>query len=279
MLALASALVAVVGGGVAGPAPPCPPEASARLAALVRAGEDVDAHHLAQALQALCPADPAAARWRLLDAVALVRLEEAPRAREILSAALLVPDRTLAAQAATLLAWSLWRSGDGEAFRAALGRVDARARARLETLAAPEDELARAAARLDADLRARVLPLARRAHARERRPWLAGTLSAILPGLGQAYAGSWEGAALAFVLNGVLIGATVELARHDLWFSAAATGTAASIFYVGNIANAADLARRRNEVATESSRAALEHLLVPELGTGSPSKNPAVPPP
>jgi hypothetical protein len=244
----------------------CPPEATARLEAALRAGDDVDAHHLAQALDALCPGDPAAAHWRLLDAVALTRLEETPRARALLQAGLRGPDAALQARAAALLAWSLWRTGDGDAFHAALARVPEPARLRLEALAAAgEDEFGSAAARLDPTLRARAVELERRASARERRPWLAGTLSAIVPGLGQAYAGSWQGAAVAFVLNGVLIGATVELARKELYFAAGATGLAASIFYVGNIANAADLARRRNEIASEGARDALERALVPEV--------------
>jgi hypothetical protein len=100
------------------------------------------------------------------------------------------------------------------------------------------------------------------AHA--RRPWLAGVFSAFLPGAGQAYAGSWQGAAVAFVLNAALIGATVELAHRRMYFSATAAGTAASIFYLGNIINAADLAQRRNERAAAPAREALERLLVPE---------------
>jgi hypothetical protein len=101
-----------------------------------------------------------------------------------------------------------------------------------------------------------------RAHV--RRPWLAGVLSAVLPGAGQAYAGSWQGAAVALVLNAALIGATAELATRRLYFSAAAAGTAASIFYVGNILNAADLAQRRNERASAPAREAMERLLIPE---------------
>ena len=89
-------------------------------------------------------------------------------------------------------------------------------------------------------------------------------LSAILPGAGQAYAGSIESAAMAFVLNGLAIGATVELARRELWWTAALAGTVGSMFYVGNIGSAVDLARRRNELAQLPWDTDLRRALLPE---------------
>src|SRR5690606_34632281 len=97
-----------------------------------------------------------------------------------------------------------------------------------------------------------------------KRPWLAGALSAVVPGLGQAYAGSWESAAVSFVLNGALIGATVELARRDFYAASTVTGLAGSVFYLGSVLSAADLARRHNQRAAEPERRALERLLLPE---------------
>ncbi|HLB79857.1 MAG TPA: hypothetical protein VJJ77_05085, partial [Dongiaceae bacterium] len=97
-----------------------------------------------------------------------------------------------------------------------------------------------------------------------KRPWLAGLLSALVPGLGHGYAGAWDAAAVALVLDGVLIGSTIELARRELWFTAGATGLAASVFYVGNILSAADLAERRNAVAAAPAWEELERVLVPE---------------
>lgn len=69
---------------------------------------------------------------------------------------------------------------------------------------------------------------------------------------------------MSFVISGVLIGATVELARHELYFSAGATGLAASLFYVGNVMNAAAAAARANDVASTGAHRALERLLLPE---------------
>ena len=140
-------------------------------------------------------------------------------------------------------------------------------RARLATLeAAPDrDRFLRAAEGLEPSLRGQAADSASTLWAAQttRRPWLAATLS-ILPGAGQVYAGSWQGAAVAFFLNAVLIGATVELAHHKLYVTAAAAGVASSFFYFGNIINAADLARRRNEMAAEPARLDLERLLLPE---------------
>lgn len=237
--------------------------ATARMAELLRRGLAVDAHLVGQVLDGLC-AGAGPPRWRLLDAAALVRLEEPARAAAVL--ARIREGSALSGEAAVLRAWALWRGGDAEGFRSALADAAPSARPRLLALDAVGSERFRgAAAELDAGLRARVLKLHRRYEARPRkRPWLAGGLSAILPGAGQLYAGSLEGAAVAFALNGALIGSTVELAREELYFSAAAAGVAASIFYVGNVLNAADLAGRYNERAAAPLRAPLERALVPE---------------
>jgi hypothetical protein len=200
-----------------------------RVALLVREEYWVDAHLVAQTLDALCPSHPSSFVWRLWDAVALIKLDESPRARTLLGSVAQSPDPLMRQAADVIHVWSL--------------------------LAGLEPPL-----RLEVD---RVYRRYQRRHA--KRPWLAGTLSAVVPGLGQAYAGSWESAAVSFVLNGVLIGATVELARRDFYAASTVTGLAGSVFYVGSILSAADLARRRNERAAEPDRRELERLLVPEL--------------
>jgi hypothetical protein len=226
-----------------------------------------DVHYVTQTLETLCPEAPERWRWQLLDGLVLFRLEEHARSRDLFVDVARSPEPTAAAPATVLLAWSYLRDQDEQAFSLSLQRVPAAARPRLLTLWAVRDpeQFEHHVATLDLELgqRARVLH-ARYRSARPKRPWLAGTLSGLVPGLGQAYAGSWESAAIAFVLNGVFIGATVELARHDLYFSASTTGLAASVFYLGNIFNAADLARRRNEVAAQAEYDHLERLLVPE---------------
>jgi hypothetical protein len=173
---------------------------------------------------------------------------------------------------AVALAWLHLGNRDQQAFAAAVARLPPQAAARLQALAAadadaPDGAFARRASGLPAPLP----PLAARAHAalvaarHDRRPWLAGSFSAVLPGAGQAYAGSWQSAAVAFALNAVWLGASIELVRHRLYFTGAAAGLVTSVFYVGNIANAVDLARRRNQALAREPRARLEQLLVPEV--------------
>ena len=53
--------------------------------------------------------------------------------------------------------------------------------------------------------------------------------------------------------------------RTPLYLTATATGLAGSVFYIGNIANAANLASRRNDQESAEVRAVLERKLLPEL--------------
>lgn len=82
---------------------------------------------------------------------------------------------------------------------------------------------------------------------KQKSPALAGTLSAIVPGAGQAYTGSWQSGAMAFVLNALFLSATLELADKDLDAAALASGVVFSITYLGNILNAAESARIYNQ--------------------------------
>ena len=81
----------------------------------------------------------------------------------------------------------------------------------------------------------------------QKSPALAGTLSAILPGAGQAYTGSWQSGAMAFILNALFLSATLELEDKDLHATALASGVVFSITYLGNILNAAESARIYNQ--------------------------------
>lgn len=81
----------------------------------------------------------------------------------------------------------------------------------------------------------------------QKSPGLAGTLSAILPGAGQVYTGSWQSGAMAFILNALFLSATLELADKDLDATAVASGVVFSITYLGNILNAAETARIYNQ--------------------------------
>jgi hypothetical protein len=285
-LLLVGAVIAAMGAmGVASPVaaqsaaaaplsvPACDPAAiDTLLVPRFRRGQYLDVHNLCVTLDVVCAgAGPGAGPMRsILDALSLMELDEHERARALLIA---VPqqsqDVTVRERAAVVLAWSFLRDGDRAAFQQRLSALPAEPRLRLELLSKTDDEPAfqQLLAVTNQDrLRADVAPLVAdlRAARRTKRPWLAGVLSAVIPGAGQAYAGSWQGAAVAFVLNATLIGATGELAARRLYLPAVAAGVAASFFYVGSIFNAADLATRRNETAASVPARALEDRLVPE---------------
>lgn len=245
------------------------PSLDAALVNHLRARNLLDAHQLAQTLLAWCPPSESRARWQLIDGLALDELDEPVRAREAFHEVVTTGSPDQRQTGATLLARSYLQAGDEGAFGQALARLPARASTRLRLLQARDDSSAFQS--LLPQLRDQQLAVAVLAEGSRyqqaihtRRPWLAGTLSAVVPGMGQAYAGSWQGAAVALVINALLIGATVELARRELYVTAGAAGLAASIFYLGNVLNAADLAARRNERAALPHGEALERLLLPE---------------
>lgn len=229
---------------------------SPRLTSLLRARRFADVHHTAVTARALCGELP---RTRLLDDIALLRLDDRAYALADLHAA----DGPTANM---LLAWAYATDGDVQAAEAVMTRLPQPKALAIATLAVldDEDEFASRSARLPQSAQVREA-YARYRNAREKSPAVAGVLSALVPGAGQLYAGSLQAAAVTLMLNGLFVAATVELARNEYYFSAAATGTAASFFYVGGIMNAVDLARRRNSIAQEPHREALENVLVPEL--------------
>jgi hypothetical protein len=268
--ATAAALVLVAAARVASAAegPGCSAATvDEKLVPRLRAEQYVDVHQLALTLDALCPPDAVADARRVLDALALVGLGEVERGRALLfDVAARGADARVRGTADVIIAWSYLRARDDDAFRRRLPSLAADPRARLALLAATVDFAQEAGALPPAAMGPDVAQLVAsyQAARRTKRTWLAATLSAVLPGAGQAYAGSWQAAAVSFVLNGALIGATVELGARRLYLPAAASGLAASFFYVGNIVNAADLAGHRNEVAADEPYRALEARLVPE---------------
>ena len=236
--------------------------AMAKTLGLLRGQHNVDAHLIAQTMALLCPVT--SPEWDVLDAIALTRLEEHQRAYHLLQS-LSLHAGPIASQAGVLAAWSLAKGGfSTDTAVAPLTQQDA---ARVQVFARLHhgETPGKHALLLSTQLQEAVTKGYSRLEAqRSKRPWLAGLLSAALPGLGQVYAGSWQSAGVSLVLNGILIASTVELARNDLYFAAATTGMASSIFYVGNILNAADLARRYNETASAPLQEQLENLLIPE---------------
>jgi TM2 domain-containing membrane protein YozV len=240
-----------------------------RLADLVHARRFADAHHAVVGLRVLCGDADARDGWRLLDDIALLRLEDRPWALRDLHA--LAGAGPLADRARLVLAWTYATGHDEQAAAVLLGQLPpVRAAAVMAATALDDDERFSASVlQLPPDVAARARSLqARYAVARhERRPAVAGVLSALLPGAGQLYSGSVQAAAVTFVLNALFIGATVELVRDRQYWTAAAAGTVGSVFYIGGVMNAVDLARRRDQLAAQPDADALEELLLPELST------------
>ena len=86
---------------------------------------------------------------------------------------------------------------------------------------------------------------------RERSPWMAGALAALLPGAGHAYLGRWEDAALVFTVNGAFLGATVEALEKDQPALAGAMALAELLWYSGNIFGAVSSAHKHNRVLAQ----------------------------
>jgi hypothetical protein len=236
---------------------------AAELGALLRGERLADAHAVALAAGIAC-APRHRPRWLLADAVALYLLDDPVRAHALLSEVGGGPSRRLAERAAVLRGWVAWRSRDPWLFDQTLRALPAADRHRLCVLGNAAPTFQGCAGFASADPAAADLVTQYRTAQTTRSPWVAGVASAVLPGAGQVYAGSWQGGAVAFILNAVTFAATFELVDRELYFASALTGLAASVTYVGNIVNAADLARRRNDVAAEEPRARLEAYAVPE---------------
>lgn len=95
--------------------------------------------------------------------------------------------------------------------------------------------------------------------------WIAGTMSALVPGAGQAYVGAYQSAALAFVFNALLLGATLDFHRKNMGLAAAASGAMFSMTYVGNIASAVKGASSINQKMSAPFEQKLRQGLLPEL--------------
>ena len=70
-----------------------------------------------------------------------------------------------------------------------------------------------------------------------RSPWVAGTLSALVPGLGKVYAGNLGEGIAAFLVTGSLIAVTAEnwVKEGPTNWKTIAAGLLSTVFYVGNI--------------------------------------------
>ena len=127
----------------------------------------------------------------------------------------------------------------------ALGRVRqgdlAGGRAELERFQAlaPEEPRAGSAARAVAMIDAQ-------AAAPRKSPLLAGALSAVVPGSGQAYAGHYRDGLVSLLINGLFIAGTAVAIDQENYATAAVVGGIGLPFYLGNIYGAANAAGKWN---------------------------------
>ncbi len=84
-----------------------------------------------------------------------------------------------------------------------------------------------------------------------KSPYVAGGLSAVLPGAGQLYVGRKTDAVAAFLLNGTFIWATAEAYHNENYVTAGILLFFESGWYLGNIYNAASSAHKYNRQAEE----------------------------
>lgn len=141
--------------------------------------------------------------------------------------------------------------------RLALDAAGAAGQPLLEGFLALEAEDAGAARRafatFDDPLRAELLGTADAVEARPRKSaLLAGSMSALLPGSGQLYAGRPGDALAAFSINALLIGGTVAAARNEEKTTAIALGFVSFGFWTGNVYGAANGARRHDRATRDA---------------------------
>lgn len=72
---------------------------------------------------------------------------------------------------------------------------------------------------------------------KNRRPWVAGTLSALVPGLGRIYAGNFGEGLASFLLVGSMAAVTTEnwLRKGPANWKTIVAGLLSTVFYIGNI--------------------------------------------
>lgn len=99
----------------------------------------------------------------------------------------------------------------------------------------------------------------------KKKPWVAATLSGIIPGAGQVYNGNYQSAAISFIFNTLLLFTAIEFHQHDLDWPAATTGFLFSMTYVGNIISSGRDAKSYNNLVNTQRNDFLKKELLPEL--------------
>jgi hypothetical protein len=98
-----------------------------------------------------------------------------------------------------------------------------------------------------------------------KSPWVAGGLSAVIPGAGQAYVGAWQSGLYSFVINSLFLATALELNRKGLQTSSLAAGAVFSVTYFGGILAATQAAHLYNENQVRPFETDLHRKLFPEL--------------
>ena len=98
-----------------------------------------------------------------------------------------------------------------------------------------------------------------------KNPYVAGILSAFVPGAGQVYNGTYQSAVISFLLNSLFLWSTVEFERNRLNGPAVASGLVFSVTYVGGIMNAARGSNNINRMKSRNVKRKIKHHLFPEL--------------
>lgn len=80
-----------------------------------------------------------------------------------------------------------------------------------------------------------------------RSPFLAGALSAMVPGAGYAYTGNYQTGLSTFIINSLLLGSSIELLRKDIKFTGSLVTVFAFGWWVGNIYGGVTSAYKYNE--------------------------------
>ena len=94
-----------------------------------------------------------------------------------------------------------------------------------------------------------------------KSPVLAGTMSAIIPGSGQLYAGRYGDAFTSLLLNGLFIAGTVVAVQNENYAVAGVTGLIGLPFYIGNIYGGTNAATKWNMGLRKDLRGRLTLLL------------------
>ena len=99
----------------------------------------------------------------------------------------------------------------------------------------------------------------------QKNPLIAGVASAIIPGLGQAYNGLYQSAAISFIFTSLFLWSTYDFQRKDMSGATITSGLVFMTFYTGNIINAIRGSHRINKVNSHIPREQIKKRLFPEL--------------